>query len=222
MSYINIETVKLGCPECTQNIFENPLLFSFEAIDGYKQENGLFEFNFSFDSILNFKLADDKKIKLCINDIETKISNNLGMCDEWKEVNLLEYKFCCPHCKKNIVAYNFDPDTDFDLGDLDSQINLSEYKSILYNPKTHKEKIVSLSLNELIKNTKVNLLGKDFLVKCIYVIHDATFKHRGGAEKTIAEDYDDMLYQAESSDNIEHGVQGISTTIVYVSINIKD
>ena len=222
MSYININTIKSGCPECNFDVFTNSLPFSFEAIDGYKQENGLFEFSFSFDSKINFKLIEDKKIKLAISDIEAKISNDLGMCDEWKEVNLLEYKFCCPHCKKNIVAYNFDPDKDFDLGDLDSQINLSEYKSILHNPKTHKEKTVSLSLDELIKNTSANLLGKDFLVKCIYVIHDATFKHRGGAEETIAEDYDDMLYQAESSENIEHGVQGISTTIVYAAIQLRD
>ena len=73
-----------------------------------------------------------------------------------------------------------------------------------------------------IQNTKNNLAGTDFLVKCIYVIHDATFKHRGGVQETIAEDYDDMLYQAESSENIEHGVQGISRTIVYAAIQLRD
>ena len=221
MSYINIETVKLGCPECGHNIFENPLSFSFEAIDGYKQENGLFEFTFTSDSQLNLKLSDEKTFKF-VQDMETKIYNDFGMCDEWKEVNLLEYKFSCSNCNKNIVAYNFDPEEDFDLGDLDTQINFSEYKSVWYNKKIHKEKIISLSLNELIQNTKNDLLCKQFLVKGILVVHDSTFKHRGGTEETTAEYYDDMIYKAESSDNIEHGVQGLERTIVYTSINIID
>ena len=222
MSYINIDLLQSGCPECNFDIFNTPLSYSFEAIDGYKQENGLFEFSFSFDSIINLKLSNKKIVKSFIEIAEEKIYNDIDMCDEWKEVNLLEYKFCCPHCKKNIVAYNFDPKEDFDLGDFDTQVNLSEYKSVCYNSKKHKKNILSLSLNQLIHNTKTNLLGKDFLVKCIHIIHDATFKHRGGSEDMIAEDYDDMLYQAESSENIEHGVQGISTTIVYASINVED
>ena len=219
MSYINISKIESGCPECSFDIFKDSLSYSFEAIDGYKQENGLFEFAFSSDSHLNLKLSNEKTSKF-VKDIETKIFNDLGMCDEWKEVNLLEYKFICPNCNKNIVAYNFDPEEDFDLGDLDTQINFNEYKSVWHNKKIHKEKIISLSLNELIQNTKNNLSGTDFLVKCVYVIHDATFKHRGGVQETAAEDYDDMLYQAESSENIEHGVQGISTTIVYASIEM--
>ena len=221
MSYINISKIESGCPDCNFDIFKDSLPYSFEAIDGYKQEHGLFEFNFSFNSLINFKSSDEKTLNH-IQETENKINNNLGMGDEWKEVNLLEYKFCCPYCDKSIVAYNFDPKEDFDLGDFDTQINLSEYKSIWYNKKIHKEKAISLSLSELIQNTKNNLAGTDFLVKCIYVIHDATFKHRGGVQETIAEDYDDMLYQAESSENIEHGVQGISRAIVYAAIQLRD
>ena len=136
-----------------------------------------------------------------------------------EEVNLLEYIFICPYCKKKITAYNDDPSLDYNQGSFEKQINFDYNKEIWYDSTKHNNEQISLSIDELIENTRYELAGKNFSVGYIFMLHDMTFKHRGGSENFVADNIDDML--EADSDNIEHGVQGLSRTIVYASIEVE-
>ena len=209
------------CPECDNNIFsEGPLSFTFEAIKGSYYDEGDIETVISFNIPLNLK-NDTMGIKDNIIAFEKKLEDNLPSFNEvnsedievldtyWEEDNLIEYIFTCPHCDKEIKTYNDNPDTFKSSNSIEDRINE------VYDEKLHKEKKVCLSLNELIKNTKCNLSGKQFKVSCMFLATSETFKHRGAPHEEEAYSEEDMIELAESDDNIEHGVV---RSIIYVQI----
>ena len=68
-----------------------------------------------------------------------------------EEVNLLEYIFICPYCKKKITAYNDDPSLDYNQGSFEKQINFDYNKEIWYDSTKHNNEQISLSIDELIE-----------------------------------------------------------------------
>ena len=218
MEYISIEEIETGCPECGKDLFDEPLPYTFEAIIGYREESEYRKATLSFDEEINLKMDGEIKDKTIYNK-EEEVKNGESFCQDIEEVNLLEYIFTCHHCKKKITAYNDDPSLDYDKGGFEKQINSDYNKQIWYDGKKHNNEQISLSINELIENTRCKLVGKNFSVGYIFMLHDMTFKHRGGLENFVANNIDDML--EADSDNIEHGVQGRSITIVYASIEVE-
>ena len=218
MEYLYIEEIETGCPECGKDLFEKPLPYTFEAISGYREENEYRKATLSFDEEIKLKMESEVKDSAIYN-LEEEVKNGEPFCQEMEEVNLLEYIFICPYCKKKITAYNDDPSLDYNQGSFEKQINFDYNKEIWYDSTKHNNEQISLSIDELIENTRYELAGKNFSVGYIFMLHDMTFKHRGGSENFVADNIDDML--EADSDNIEHGVHGLSRTIVYVSIEVE-
>lgn len=215
--YISIEELEAGCPECGKDLFDEPLPYTFEAIIGYRQESEYRKAALSFDEEINLKIESGIKDETIYNK-EEEVKNGESFCQDIEEVNLIEYIFICHHCKKKITAYNDDPSLDYNKGGFEKQINSDYNTQIWYNREKHNKKQISLSIGELIENTRFKLIGKNFSLGYIFILHDMTFKHRGGPENFVAINIDDIL--DADSDNIEHGVQGQSITVVYTSIDV--